>query len=754
MSRNKKHIAHLAAIATLVGTGIAILQFAKSGFSAFAAVAVLIVLWALCLILHAYDRLCLPSELDSVIRTIAKTRKEYLDNSHLSPMWPRKYEQLCFCLQCHMFLWDVRLFHPGLSKLLRAGTCSDGRSEEDETGLSIENALSDLLFCLTKDSLVDAVLDWAVVSEDESSPAMGINNRGEVLEPDYSIKNKYCLSDKILKRIEDWFGKSDGDPRPVSILLIGANDQKLTKMIIEGIRNYRKCACIRLSMTGMTKANVNYIRTCFGGDDKSGNADRIAICHEQDKYDIIIVTHYYQHHCEECFRRELPAYSSRLDTNGIMVWLSAVSRTNAHDEYVCEGCTPMNPVLAHTGTDGAAMYAVVGEYPVPKGRHYINYRPMHDFTAHRALLGNEFPRTFFVSKDELVEHGIAKTCKLYLLWERNMDESQKREGNLMFKFRELSKAARLFEEHPEVPNISVDAEVKSGASMYGISSYALVSASLNGAEDKMRFIVTVGTESYEWNNGLRTDEERVTIYPAVRYDCVRQNYGLSYSARDRVLECIKWWKGARYDSRYGTLLPEKPCAEKDGNTVWRLHTRIKDVDLNDYMIFAHDASNAALERFYIAAFPTKRYLTAHGFAKLLGRMNRFKLLRSALPENNETGFRPTLACSATWLCSYRNLRHAFRGAGLAIASEDCYFHKCYGSLPKNSGEEKRLKGFDEILTDSKVSTDKDKAFNRLGLQDRLRLLETMNVHDLLLFATKSPETARRCQWWRRYVWPW
>ena len=176
-------------------------------------------------------------------------------------------------------------------------------------------------------------------------------------------------------------------------------------------------------------------------------------------------------------------------------------------------------------------------------------------------------------------------------------------------------------------------------------------------------------------------------------------------------------------------------------------THIKDVDLNDYMIVVRDVGNAASESFYIAAFPTKRYLTAHGFAKLLGRMNRFKLMRSSLPESNDREFRPTLACSATWLCSYRNLKHAFRGAGLDIDFESCYFHKCYGSLPKNSGEEKRLIGFDVALAESQVSIAKDKAFNKLGLQDRLRLLETMNVHDLLLFATKSPPS-RLHRWCR------
>ena len=61
-------------------------------------------------------------------------------------------------------------------------------------------------------------------------------------------------------------------------------------------------------------------------------------------------------------------------------------------------------------------------------------------------------------------------------------------------------------------------------------------------------------------------------------------------------------------------------------------------------------------------------------------------------------------------------------------------------LHKNSGEGKRLIGFDVALAESQVSIAKDKAFNKLGLQDRLRLLETMNVHDLLLFATKSPSS--------------
>ena len=737
MRKNKKRIAYLTPIATVITACIPILKFATFGFAALVAVAVFVMLVGACLIMHAYNRLCLPSELKTVRHTIARIRKEYLADCHLRPMWPRKYEQLCFCLQCHILFWNVRMLHPGLGKVLKGGAHLDSEG----IGLTLENTLANLGFCLTKDSLIDAVVDWAAVGEDESSPAMGINSRGEDLEPDYSIRNKRCLSGKILDRIETWFGNyGDGEPKPVSILLIGANDRELTRMIIEGIRDYRKCSNIRLSMTGMTKMNTDFIRSRFVGDDESGNADRVYICQEQDRYDIIIVTHYYQHHCEECFRRELPAYSSRLDANGIMVWLSAISRTDKHDEYVCEGCTPMNPILAHDGADESALYAEVGKYPAPRDLHYIQYSPIYEFSAHRTLLGDEFPRTFFVSKEVLAKRGMAEIFRSYLLWECEMDERQKRRGSLMFRFRESNCVTRPLVERQEIPEIAVESEIKSVSEAYGISSYVLLTAVYKDTRDKIYFVITTGTDQYVWNNGRRMDEERVTIYPAVRYDLARRDREQNLSIREQILKCIKKWKGASYDCRYADLLQKNPCAKENGDTVWRLHTHIKDVDLNDYMIVVRDVGNAASESFYIAAFPTKRYLTAHGFAKLLGRMNRFKLMRSSLPESNDRGFRPTLACSATWLCSYRNLKHAFRGAGLDIDFESCYFHKCYGSLPKNSGEEKRLIGFDVALTESQVSIAKDKAFNKLGLQDRLRLLETMNVHDLLLFATKSPSS--------------
>jgi len=68
------------------------------------------------------------------------------------------------------------------------------------------------------------------------------------------------------------------------------------------------------------------------------------------KYDVIVVMHYWQHlHFQDSTQCLLGLQESfPLKNSGLLIWISAISRQQTKDEFVCEGFPPANATVSST----------------------------------------------------------------------------------------------------------------------------------------------------------------------------------------------------------------------------------------------------------------------------------------------------------------------------------------------------------------------------------------------------------------------
>lgn len=580
--------------------------------------------------------------------------------------------------------------------------------------------------------------DWCAAGIDVAAPKVDIDIRGEKVEDGYEMKNRKKLVGIIVEHFKDWYRrKRDGKCRLV-VRFIGANDVRLARAVLSGLCFPDSSqSVIHVYVAGVMDCNLHELEHEFNQEKSSCINIHDGTVPINEDYDVIICTHYWQHH----FVNHLNKDESRLNSGGLLIWLAATSRSSEHDEYVCEGCLPMLASIHLTKKDAMASgipYTVMGEYVTDY--RYITYANIPAYRPHIPVLTWGFPKTIAMP---IADYEADSRLKAFLLEYFNWGKGTEATSFLKESRRGMA---------DDVPNVEILGfdvlkRIRKNGSDHGYLLLVLkYQISGERKSHEMPIIAIQGREKNEWAISLEGNETSLALHPALRLDPVnvrkiKSTDSMTIGVFEEIIRAAGL--GEKDCERYKDYIPKdiaNDCTKDVGGKVWRIHTKIKEVDLNDFIVFAMDGQNGM--DVYYSYLPTRRYLTKEEFELGLRRLDRFDTWKKSLTVDCRFSSVPRRTDSYTWLWSYRHFLDFCKKHDMIVVNPeaDVYFHKGFGILTDNAKKafhDVSLMMASKYLEKDICCVDKDEEFNDLPLNVRLKLLGCMNMHDMLLFAEKK-----------------
>ena len=699
---------------------------------------------ALWLVIRMLTRKCILLSRSEIVRGIIAeiddVRSAYLASKYKGE-WPSKYSRLLKNLSPVTGSFLNKVIMPDVAKAVARGAVwmhEDGNGKNDEC---LKTAFEGALCMFSGRKALQAVRSWRVSGRVRTAPARGIDAYVDPLFRDQIAK-------RMVERFRLWLNSARRENTVISVLLIGANDQKLSKLVIEGMRDLKECGGLNLYIRGTANDHEMFIRNFFGKDDNSANHDKVRVqLSEIGQYDVAIVTHYYQHHDFNHYNTlKMPVVEG-----GLLLWLSAISRALKFDEYVCEGCMPKRAVVYE---QGGREYIPFASMKLLGRKIYIRYEPFEEFSKnpnHEPILAMGFPKKFIV-ETKIFEEDRAGVVMDYLKWEQGNGLAD------LLQKSELYRNSPKQQEMPEILGVKIlhIKQEDSGQHEYSILTIKYCAA---GRERILHFIVTTGPEANEWNGrGIRQQSCLVTLNPALYFDCRGSVCGDWEQVSGLLKEVVEeLYKGDRDKiDRYLKAINVETIKVYDNDiAVCELKTDIRDPDLNHIlMFFANCGDNRGDARCYYSYLPKRRYLTPAEYGAEYEFMEEFKRSVDSLDATEKARFLPVLSHSVTWLRSFANIKDFLSGEGFTVEDgmnglpDGCFFHKCLGDVNYEEldtiASKERFVLSDELCKQlgkkddeiKKHSVGKDEAFNKLPMAMRIMLIPSMNVHDVLISAIK------------------
>lgn len=737
MKINKEALTFWAGLISALQTPIALAQsLSLLSKSLFVGVGlggmVLLLLFAL----RRKGKILLSGDIMRLVAAIDKVKQKITSDDSTGYKWSRKLDDLRFLLSEPLGRWPNRWMFADLRHLVVSAGPWDARGPEV---CGIKNALLRAMVLWRTGDFVKYVHGWCLSGMEKSAPARGIDAK-----VDAEVKGE--IARRVAERFARWFGENRKDGELVSVLLVGANDQSLTTQILDAMSETRGCRGLQVFVTGTMGVNELYLHLHYGKDDKHGNRDKIIMQHERDwqpRYDVAIATHYYQHHeVSRCKRMPLNVCS-----DGLVVWLSAISRSPTIDEFVCEGCTPLRAELF---TQKPVSIDAVGKKSPPieivpmsscGSKQWISYAPIPGFEKDVPVLSTGYPKKFVMQR-KLLENDPAKVTRQYLEWNQKQRISKILVDS---EYHEKEDKDALLYKVNDVQCV-LGTRVTKGQNPFWVWIMELRYES--DKQHVLYLMVTTGIEVNEWGLDVMGEEDcLVTITPVLPYVAGTAAWEGDYPKR-LIVEALRH----RFEvdapgrcAKYEDLLDEGRCrCEFAGVEIYDVRSKIEDVELNHMTMIVASQIVDGHDVVFCAYQPKRRYLTRHDFEIEYGIMEDFK---DAVSKMKRDLFLPVMTHSVTWLRGVEGIIKEFRGRGLLVAEEECFFHKALGHVRLGDIDEAKycqVKLDMNSLGVDDHSLAKDVAFNRLAYNDRLKLLGVANVHDVLIFAVANPNT--KCRW--------
>ena len=303
------------------------------------------------------------------INSIREQCKANNGGSELTDSWLPKYSQLLESLS-DVFRTSIldRMLNSNLMELIEKSVVWTPEDGNDGCSESLKSAFDDLICIFAGNKTLSIVRSWKVSGRCKSAPDRGID-----ADIDPRIIDK--IAERMIERFRLWIALTNNKGKIISVLLIGANNQKLTQLVLEGMRDTPECEGLNLFIRGTANDNEEFIKNLFGKDDSGDNRDKVRIqTTEIEFYDVAIVTHYYQHHdFNHYLFVKMPVVEG-----GLLLWLSAISRARDFDEYVCEGCMPKRANILNNYMRGGIPFASMKQFGK---KQYIFYTPFREFAS-------------------------------------------------------------------------------------------------------------------------------------------------------------------------------------------------------------------------------------------------------------------------------------------------------------------------------------------------------------------------------------
>lgn len=627
-----------------------------------------------------------------------------------------------------------------LNRLFNNGVCEQVKAQNDLDAL-IEQLKNVRLLFGTSEFLARWSL-WSDVESDESGPAVGIDTRAEKSEPNYETKSKDLIVTKIIMQYSQWRRRYRPSREHIFVKWIGANDVELVEAVLRGFSDSFPEGEVHVWLAKDTIKSKYAAKLSKAFADPHDGVTIEESSERDGGYDVLLSTHFWQHHSRDVLNRG----GDDLIDDGLFVLLAAVSRDSKSDEYVCEGCMPMRAKICETQKEAdVGVRETPGAYAIdfrPMGcfdkRRWIAYTPIKkNFEDHVPVLAWGFPKSAVVDRSIVGDDArLGEWVRNYFQWGKESDAADflRRSGDGMPK-------------QPDVilGGVHVLARSHSVGKNATVSEYLVLELEYRIADApehkvmKLPFIVAVGYEKNEWEFESDVRKTPITIHPAIEL-----NKKTLIRNKDGVLDLVLV-DSSQDKGRYVRYMPEGPCASTKWNRVWRIHTRIYEVDLSDFLIFEASYDACSSRRAFYSYFPKRRYLTQRGYERGHQMLDRYKTWSKGLRlKSGEYCDVPIRFDSVTWLWSFDHIVRFCRARGLRMDNDqyDVFFHKSYCALTEDAAKKVGLSlGCEtptyKILSDSICSVAKDEAFNQLQVSERIRLLACMNVHNVLVFARKD-----------------
>ncbi len=737
MRINKEAVLFWASVVSALQTPLTIIQlsslFAKCGVLLIGSLGLM---YLILLLLRRHGVVIFGKQLVSIIKLVEKVKQkaEAFDPSGYE--WDRKLDDFRFILADMLGRWPNKWFN---SKLCAALSLRVPWEISDSAEIGLKEALGNSFILWNTVEFLGDLHGWRMSGMGKCTPGRGIDANIDSL-----------IKEEIAKRISDkfsrWFSTHRVNGDWVSVLFVGANDQKLSELILDGMRKVRECRGLQLFIVGTSDENELHLRLRYGKDDRSGNANKIVLQREQDrqpKYDVAIATHYYQHH-ELTHYKRMPL---NVVDDGMVVWLSALSRSYSIDEYVCEGCMPLRATLLsqerpvhnepRLAIQRRTITVEVESMSKMGVRERISYEPLRGFDEHVSVLSSGYPKKFIVNQDVFYKNPAGVVCQ-YLQWNQRQpisrllieSEYHEKEDRKQFRYK--------------INDVKCVTQTRvtcgDSSTWYGVLELQYKSDCLHS----LYLIANTGLEINEWDPMVRGKGQcLVTITPAVRYLTGTESWNYD-SPRRLVLESLKQRfenDDANRRDRYAELIEQGQLNSQDPEiAVFELRTKIEEVDLNHLMfVVAHHVVDSC-DAVFCSYLPKRRYLTQHDYDIEYGIMEDFKHAVKKMDESMLNDFIPVMTHSVTWLRSFEGIISDFSKRGWVVDENGCFFHKLLGRVLLDDADKKRYEGRGvdlNCLNSEGHSLAKDCTFNQLTFEDRIKFLGVANVHDVLIFATSK-----------------
>ncbi len=558
--------------------------------------------------------------------------------------------------------------------------------------------------------------------------------------PEANIRSAPRLSQRIVSHLQDWYQNNRKGVSRLVFRYIGADYVELTKKVLS---DFKFPGVVYVYIGG--KVNPNNLKELSRQFNEDANSS-VRVFDGQnpinEDYDVMICTHYWQHHSAYALDEELN--KSKLKLHGMLIWLAATSRSGKRDEYVCEGCFPMLASVYSSQKDAPSNnipYTVMGEYV--EGFRYISYAQISSYRPHIFVLAWGFPKVLAIPI-HVCDNDLRLQSFLldYFNWGKGT------EAVTSFIESRPGMVEKMTDVNVKILGIDVRKRIrrKDVANSYIL---LLLKYQISNEYKELPFIAIQGRDKNEWDIALREGETSIVLHPAL---CLASEKILNINSieeigRSVIEEIINDAGRGEYINEYRNYIVDSltnGCVGDERGKAWRIEARIKDVALNDFIVVAMDSENTGgitgVEVYY-SFLPTRRYLTENDFNLGLKRLDRFDMWKERLPSDCSFSFVPRRTDSYTWLWSYKHFVDFCKNHGLVIPrpDDDVYFHKSYGRLTdkaKSAFHDVPLIESSESLNSNICSMKKDEDFNALPLDVRLKLLGCMNIYDMLVFAEK------------------
>lgn len=242
-----------------------------------------------------------------------------------------------------------------------------------------------------------------------------------------------------------------------------------------------------------------------------------------------------------------------------------------------------------------------------------------------------------------------------------------------------------------------------------------------------QYLIAVVARSDNSNNN-----HLVSLYPCIRAKSSKKNL-----SRDGIMTFLRDTKM----SDQHVAVDREYIACDESSYVFRVLSRIRCPIAKQYL-FALSGG-----WMYVACLPIRTYLTQKGYEAARKELVDYDSRIEDFKRENgsKARFCPYRMDSVTILMPYNGIKGILAERHIEVDYDSTFFHKCYGALNESvpSGLTKTLSKVlpnpDDLgtLRSDIASVEKDCAFNKLPMDNRLKLLGCMNVHDVLLFGIKK-----------------